>query len=355
MHCILVRDALTGPLDNALRERGGLTEVRRRSSGHPNHFGIRLEFCLRDGDTGHYAFNVGAITKGGFEVQTEECVLKGIGKGSFFQLDCGKLKQSSESSFPSVTSDRLALVSVSGLSAFRPVYDALTSMGFYNLNPKIIRELQKPQDGRLLKTAGENIASVIGHLAPQSIQIIEEYLQTVVPMVHGVERKLIGSMETLEFRQEMAGSKHPWRFLAQNMSDGTLRALGVLTALFQGDEGQVPSLIGIEEPETALHPAAFGALRDALQRAAEKTQIIVTSHSPDLLDSESVSADSLLAVVANGGETRIAPVDGASCDALRNNLFSAGELLRLNQLVPDPVLLESQGLRHPDLFGESVE
>ncbi len=45
----LVRDALLGSLDNALNERGGLSEVRRRSSGHPTHFGIRLEFRLRDG------------------------------------------------------------------------------------------------------------------------------------------------------------------------------------------------------------------------------------------------------------------------------------------------------------------
>lgn len=40
----LVRDSLTGSLDNALNERGGLSEVRRRSSGHPTNFGIRLEF-----------------------------------------------------------------------------------------------------------------------------------------------------------------------------------------------------------------------------------------------------------------------------------------------------------------------
>ncbi len=44
-----VRDALTGSLDNALSERGGLDEVRRRSSGHRNHIGIRLEYRLRDG------------------------------------------------------------------------------------------------------------------------------------------------------------------------------------------------------------------------------------------------------------------------------------------------------------------
>ncbi|MDP3294820.1 MAG: AAA family ATPase, partial [Nevskia sp.] len=35
-----VRDALSSSLDNAINERGGLSEVRRRSSGHPTHFGI---------------------------------------------------------------------------------------------------------------------------------------------------------------------------------------------------------------------------------------------------------------------------------------------------------------------------
>ncbi len=352
----LVRDALMGSLDNALNERGGLSEVRRRSSGHPTNFGIRLEFVLRNGQAGRYAFNVGALSGGGYEVQTEECVLGGMGKGPYFRLDRGRLIATSEATFPAVTADRLALVSASGLSAFRPVFNALTAMGFYNLNPKLIRELQKPQDGRLLKPAGENIASVIGHLertAPDAMQIIQEYLQVVVPMVHGVERKQVGPMETLDFRQDMAGAKHPWRFLAQNMSDGTLRALGVLTALFQGNRDYSPSLIGIEEPETALHPAASAALREALQRASERTQVIVTSHSPDLLDNSSIPVDSLLAVVAEAGETKLAPLDEASRTALRDHLFSAGELLRLNQLVPDPAALAELDKRQPDLFGDS--
>ncbi|QQO58056.1 MAG: AAA family ATPase [Thiohalocapsa sp. PB-PSB1] len=350
-----VRDALSGSLDNALNERGGLSEVRRRSSGHPTHFGMRLEFRLRNGRSGHYSFNVGALSGGGYEVQTEECVLDGIGKGPYFRLMRGQLEATSEPTFPSVTSDRLALVSASGLSAFRPVFDAFTAMGFYNMNPKLIRELQKPQDGRLLKPAGENIASVIGHLertAPEAMDVIREYLQSVVPMVHGVEREPVGPMETLEFRQDMAGAKHPWRFLAQNMSDGTLRALGVLTALFQGNRDYSPTVIGIEEPETALHPAASAALREALQRASEKTQVIVTSHSPDLLDDPSLPVDALLAVVSIAGETRIAPLDEASRTALRDQLFTAGELLRLNQLAPDPEVLAAEDQRQPDLFGE---
>jgi predicted ATPase len=349
-----VRDALASSLDNALNERGGLTEVRRRSSGHPKHFGIRLEFVLPDHRSGHYAFNIGALPGRGYEVQTEECALGGVGNGPFFRIDRGVVKATSETVFPAVTSDRLALVSVSGLTVFRPVFDALNAMGFYNLNPKSMREPQKPQDGRLLKPVGENIVSVIGHLervAPERMQVIQEYLQTVVPMVHGVERKQIGPLETLEFRQDMAGSKHPWKFPAQNMSDGTLRALGVLTALFQANRDYAPLLIGIEEPETALHPAASSALREALMKASEGTQIIVTSHSPDLLDDRTISPEHFLSVVSEGGETRIGPLDEASRSVMRSKLFSAGELLRLNQLAPDRANLDAQAARQTELFG----
>src|SRR6266498_4156676 len=55
-----VADSLRYSLDHALRDRGGINEVRRRSSGHPTHFGIRLDFQLRDETRGLYAFRVGA-------------------------------------------------------------------------------------------------------------------------------------------------------------------------------------------------------------------------------------------------------------------------------------------------------
>lgn len=353
-----VRDALHGSLDNALNERGGLSEVRRRSGGHPTNFGIRLEFCLPSGEHGHYSFTIGALASGGYEVQGEECGVGGRNKGPFFKLEHGKLIKSSEPTFPTVTADRLALVSASGLTVFRPVYDALLAMGFYNINPKLIRELQKPQDGRLLKPAGENIASVIGHLArtnPAALTTIQEYLHAVVPMVHGVERTAVGPMESLSFQQDMAGSQNPWRFFAHNMSDGTLRALGVLTALFQGSSDFSPSLIGIEEPETALHPGASAALREALSHAAEKTQVIVTSHSPDLLDDTAIAPESLLVVSSAEGASRISQVDAASFEAIREHLYTPGELLRLNQLGNDQLALEARPAKQAELFGPIAE
>src|SRR5512136_1137746 len=52
----LVAESLNTSLEHALRDRGGINEVRRRSSGHPTHFGIRLEWQLPDETQGVYAF-----------------------------------------------------------------------------------------------------------------------------------------------------------------------------------------------------------------------------------------------------------------------------------------------------------
>ena len=351
-----VADSLRFSLDHALRDRGGINEVRRRSSGHPTHFGIRLEFALPH-SRGHYAFNVCAKPRGGYEVQREECAVTGQSRAVFFSVEAGRVVRSSLQAPPAAAKDRLYLVNASGIEEFRPLYDSLSSMGFYNLNPNEIKDLQPPDPGELLKRDGSNIASVISSLAAHAPELktrIEEYLAKVVPGIGGVDAKTIGPKQTLEFRQDVRGAKHPWRFLAANMSDGTLRAFGVLVALFQGagDGSATRRLVGIEEPEIALHPAAAGVLTDSLQDAAEHAQVIVTSHSPDLLDNESIPDESILAVFAEHGETKVGRLDEAGRSALHDHLYTAGELLRMDQLRPDPV----ETRINPDqleLFGEA--
>ena len=338
-----VTDSLRSSLEHALRDRGGINEVRRRSGGHPNHFGLRLFFSLPSGEVGHYAFRIGARPQGGFEVQNEECKIhsaQALGETHYFRVKSGNVEESSQQG-PTASIDRLYLVSASGLPAFRPIYEALSRMGFYSLNPDRIRDLQSPDAGQLLARDGSNITSVLAQLRqhnPNRKQRVEEYLSKVVPGVHGVDVKVVGPKETLEFRQQVAGSRDPWRFLAANMSDGTVRALGILVALFQSGNGagaHVP-LVGIEEPEIALHPAAAGLLLDGLREASRSTQVIVTSHSPDLLDDQQLDADSILAVYAEAGSTHIAALDQAGRAALLSRLYTPGELLRLNQIRPDP-------------------
>lgn len=130
------------------------------------------------------------------------------------------------------------------------------------------------------------------------------------------------------------------------MSDGTLRALGALTAVTQlAERKRAVTLVGIEEPETALHPAASGSLMGALREASKTTQIIVTTHSPDLLDQAEADRDELLIVVLTEGSTSIASPDRVTLDAIKNHLYSAGELLRMDQLDPDPLRIQAQETR----------
>ncbi len=329
-----VSDALNSSLEHAIRDRGGINDVRRRSRGHPNHFSIGFAFTLPNSATGHYIFSIGSRPRGGYEVQSETCIFQ----RQYFHVNKDSVVTTSVKAAPAAVTDRLYLVNASGLPEFRPVYDAFSRMGFYNFNPDIIRDLQAPDPRDVLARDGSNLTSVLNQLSSSVKKDIEEYLALVVPSVHSVDVEKFGHKETLEFRQDVAGDKYPWRFLANNMSDGTLRVLGMLVALFQGDQDaqkRVP-LVGIEEPEIALHPAAVGVLLDALRDASHKTQVIITSHSPDLLDNKDLDVDSILAVEAHGGNTAIAQVDEASRSVVRDRLFTTGELLRLDQLQPDP-------------------
>jgi predicted ATPase len=188
---------------------------------------------------------------------------------------------------------------------------------------------------------------VLAHLAKEKPEIkarIQSYLGKIVPDVTEIHRVPVGSWETIEFRQGVIGAQHPWKFYAASMADGTLRALGALVAVTQlAERDMTASVVGLEEPETALHVAAAGALMDALREATCHTQVLVTTHSPDLLDQLQLDTDTLLAVQARQGNTELGSVDPASQEAIKSHLYTAGELLRMDQLEIDPRSLERQG------------
>jgi predicted ATPase len=133
------------------------------------------------------------------------------------------------------------------------------------------------------------------------------------------------------------------------MPDGTLRALGILVALFQA--GDLP-LVGIDEPETGLHPAAVAVLLEALIEASAARQVLVTSHSPDFLDSPSVDTGSILAVLADMGSTYAGPLDAIGREALRRRLYTTGEIDRLR---PDREALAEAASMQLDLLADDRE
>lgn len=336
-----VSESLQSSLDHAIKARGGIDTVRRRSQGHPRNFGVELQLILSDYTQCTYGFEIGALPKGGFFVKQERLRLfdHDGSESAHFHIAKGQVVSCSVENAPEAMKDRLYLVTASGHRQFRKVFDALISMGFYNLNPDAMKELQSPDAGELLHRDGSNVASVVSRLkqdSPGSLLRLREYLADIVPSIKDFARESLGPRETLAFKQAITGAASPWTFYAASMSDGTLRALGILVAVMQLVGRKTPiCLVGVEEPETALHPSAAGALMDALLEATDRTQVIVTTHSADLLDQIDLDKHHLLAVVSDNNDTLVSPIDAASRDAIRKHLYSAGELLRMDQLDVD--------------------
>jgi hypothetical protein len=107
-------------------------------------YGERLDFQL-DGSPAYVGFEVAAHSGGSYQIQHEECAWR----GARYAIEAGKLPRPPGPVSPPVISDRLYLVNAAGLPEFRPVFDALSTMGFYNISPAKIRELQAPDQTAL--------------------------------------------------------------------------------------------------------------------------------------------------------------------------------------------------------------
>jgi predicted ATPase len=114
----------------------------------------------------------------------------------------------------------------------------------------------------------------------------------------------------------------------QDLSDGTLRFLFLLTVLASPDP---PDLIAIDEPEVGLHPSMLPIIGEYAASASEKTQIILTSHSPEFLDAFSDSEPLVTLCHWEEGETHLFTLDGSSLSRWLEqyrlgHLFTRGDL-----------------------------
>jgi predicted ATPase len=250
---------------------------------------------------------------------------------------------------PALEPVSLGLPVVGGDSRFAPVLRTLAGMRVYSIQPAQLREMQDPDSGQSLRPDGSNTASVLQEIERQSsddLHRIEEFLAAIVPNTTHVRPAKHGNKLSLEFTQEW-GDRKRLKFESFSMSDGTLRALGLLTAVFQHP---TPSLIAIEEPEATMHAGALGAVMDLLRHASRITQLVVTTHSPDMLDAEWLEDRHLRIVHWQDAATRLTPLSGGARQALQEHLQTAGELLRCNALRGQATSPES--IPQPDLFEE---
>ncbi len=115
---------------------------------------------------------------------------------------------------------------------------------------------------------------------------------------------------------------------AADLSDGTLRFLMLLSILANPDPG---SLIAIDEPEVGLHPSMLPVIAEYAAEAAERTQVIFTTHSPQFLDSFRDVVPTTTVAQWVDGETKLSVLDGEELARWLKE-YSLGALFRSGEL-----------------------
>jgi predicted ATPase len=141
----------------------------------------------------------------------------------------------------------------------------------------------QPETGpheRLTKS-GDNVANVIQYLAEQHPERLETIFEVLRQRVPRVERVLAETMPDGRLLLQIKDAPFSHPVLARFASDGTLKILAYLLVLH---DPTPPPFIGIEEPENFLHPRLLPELAEECRAAIERTQLLVTTHSPFFLN-----------------------------------------------------------------------
>jgi predicted ATPase len=173
---------------------------------------------------------------------------------------------------------------------------------FFNLVPSSMRSLLPVRRELQLQSYGENLSVVLHVLQseyPDKFREIEDILKSAVPelkeLTTGLTAHETGQTYVRILEKHLAISIPAW-----GMSDGTLRVLGCLAALYSPAS---PPLICFEEPENYVHPRLLELMVNLLKGASEKTQVLINTHSPYLVDF--LDPGDLFIVEKVNGETQV--------------------------------------------------
>lgn len=209
------------------------------------------------------------------------------------------------------------------------VEKVFNSLLFYTLNPADLRQPQQILKEMPFDEKGRNLAAVLrklsrdkgdnwGNLRFALRQTIAGFDDIAIETVGGyLATQLVYQTDHAEIRTSYLGQE----------SDGTIRMLGLLAALQQ--EPSQP-LVCIEEPEANIHPGALAVLAGVIDEASLRSQILVTTHSPDMLDH--LPVESFLVVEKVGDTTHVGTLDASQIASVRKRLFTPGELFRMEGL-----------------------
>jgi predicted ATPase len=144
-----------------------------------------------------------------------------------------------------------------------------------------MRRFETIDDSDYLRFDAANIAPFLYDLKNNETNVYKNIVNTIHLVAPFFDNFILkpNKNEKVRLRWKQKGSDYPLK--PHHLSDGTLRFICLTTALLQPD---LPSTIIIDEPELGLHPYAIEILAELMQSTSKKTQLIVSTQSPALVD-----------------------------------------------------------------------
>jgi predicted ATPase len=172
-------------------------------------------------------------------------------------------------------------------------------------------------DDFLFEDGGDNLALVLYNMLTTVRPQLNEALKELYEGVESVRSERVGAAIQLFMRE--AGGR---QIRATRLSDGTLRYLSLLSILLHPDP---PPFVAIEEPELGLHPDLIHHVATLLKDAAQRTQLVVTTHSRLLVDEMADQPEAVVVCEKHDGESTFERLDG---ERMKHWLgrYSLGEL-----------------------------
>jgi predicted ATPase len=202
--------------------------------------------------------------------------------------------------------------SILSISHYTPHYPHLEAMReelarwfFFYFEPRERMRAPNPvKEVRHIGLMGEELASFLNTLHAldeRQFKTVEKALHTIIPTVTGIDVG-VNDFGEVELKVLEGNTPIPVRVL----SEGTLRILGLLAL---SGVKEPPALVGFEEPENGIHPRKIKMIADYLKRLSSTgdTQLIITTHSPILLDL--IPTENLYDCRKKGGHTEIVPFE----------------------------------------------
>ena len=322
-----VREAITDSLPNALNRRSGLEGVRRRGAEPGEPTGVAI--VMRAEIVGRsirmlYGFQLSPEGRG-MHIREALRVAPTASMG-FVRLgddfDAGSTRPAT------VPKNRLVLPLVVSEGLWEIAYETLSQMRAYEIAPHAVASAVPPGSSTNIDRIGGNAGDVLEEieLRPKAHEAVIRTLGDVAPGVIQVNSGFERGKRIITFGQRAGGETQT--YYADQMSQGTLRALGMLLSLYQQPE---PSLVFIDEVEDSIHPGALEAILEAVEIASERFPVVLTTHSTEVLDDRRATPERVRIVQWQDGVSRLFPLSKGTVESI-DRVTSAGDLLRINGL-----------------------